>query len=303
MRYVDRSTVSSPASITGKDCAGLKESAAAKAHYEADPPPSAAYPFNAYKADDIKKTLHELFHGKCAYCEIRYEGSQPVDIEHYRPKGGVQEKKGHSGYWWLAATWTNLLPACIDCNRRRGQISVSPGMTLAELEAAYKETRDLEPGGKQNAFPTLDDVWAEFGQDSDLIERPSLIDPTRTDPANHLYWPEAEVPVVLPQVDVQGTECPRASASIHIYALNRIGLVQSRLEVRDALDAHIDTIRDMARLAMMLRGKHRKDQIEAVQNAILRLRVQADSKHSFSAMLGARIAEFEAELVAKLAAG
>ncbi len=83
-----------------------------------------------YKA--AKPFLLELFHQKCAYCECVITANQPGDVEHYRPKGRIRELPGkvvkvrihgedieHPGYWWLAYDWSNLLPSCIDCNRRR----------------------------------------------------------------------------------------------------------------------------------------------------------------------------------------
>ncbi|MEF9674035.1 hypothetical protein QNM99_25505 [Pseudomonas sp. PCH446] len=48
-----------------------------------------------------------------------------MDVEHYRPKGAVSEDASHPGYWWVAMDWDNLLPSCIDCNRKRKQ--VTPG--------------------------------------------------------------------------------------------------------------------------------------------------------------------------------
>ncbi|MEI2300518.1 hypothetical protein [Ensifer sp. MJa1] len=170
-------------------------------------------------------------------------------------------------------------------------------MTLFELETALATTGDPEPGGKQDAFPTLDAIWADPETDPDAVESPTLIDPTRTDPARHLVWPQAEVSVVLPVVNQQGVECPRASASIHIYALNRIGLVQSRLEVRQKLDSHIKTIRDTAGVAMVSTGLAREALLKIVDDGIISLRIQAETTHVFSAMVSARLSAFEAELV------
>lgn len=298
MRYVDRSAVAPPASLSEKNCAGKKEYEKAKKYYAKTALGEKAFPFSTYKGDDVKEALRNLFNGKCAYCEIRFEGSQPVDIEHYRPKGGVQEKQDHRGYWWLAATWSNLLPSCIDCNRRRRQVSAPLGMTLAELEAAIARIGNPEPGGKHDAFPTLYNVWANEDEDPDAVEQPSLIDPTRTDPKNHLVWPQAEVSVVLPQLDEHGNECPRAVASIHIYALNRLGLVQSRLEVRQDLEAHLQTIRSTAAIAMGLPAENRASFIRIIEEAIINIRRQITSAHhAFSAMLEAHLFEFEKELI------
>ncbi|MBO0130916.1 HNH endonuclease [Agrobacterium burrii] len=302
MRYIDRSTTPPPESLTAADGAGLKEYAKAKAYYGHVPPHKNAYPFKAYKADGVKLALRNLFNGKCAYCEIRYEGGQPMDVEHYRPKGGIQERDDHRGYWWLAADWNNLLPSCIDCNRRRGQTSADAGMTLSELEAALASMGDTEPGGKQDAFPTLDDVWADPETDPNTIESPALIDPTQTDPANHLHWPQSELSVVLPMVDFAGSECPRATASIYIYALNRLGLVQSRLEIRQKFDAHINTIREVVIGAMEFDGPHRQRLMKIAEDGIASLRIETGIKHVYSAMLSARLDAFEAEFSALIEA-
>ena len=80
--------------------------------------------FSVYSNPDVKAALADVFGGKCAYCESRYDRTQPVDVEHYRPKSEVkvgEVKVG--GYWWLAAVWSNLLPSCIDCNRARSKTS------------------------------------------------------------------------------------------------------------------------------------------------------------------------------------
>src|SRR5215213_749615 len=79
--------------------------------------------YAAYKKAGVIKALNDLFRGKCAYCESVYAATQPTDVEHYRPKGGVVVAGEFSrpGYYWLAASWENLLPSCIDCNRERKQ--------------------------------------------------------------------------------------------------------------------------------------------------------------------------------------
>src|SRR4051812_22350680 len=84
---------------------------------------------SVYKS--AKPFLDKLFGGKCAYCEVIIEASHPTEVEHYRPKGAVKDEEeevvtiqtpngaeDHPGYWWLAYEWNNLLPSCIDCNRR-----------------------------------------------------------------------------------------------------------------------------------------------------------------------------------------
>lgn len=62
---------------------------------------------NKYQHKDIKETLLKMFHGRCAYCESKYEHVDFGDIEHFRPK---------ERYQLLAVKWTNLLLACPRCN-------------------------------------------------------------------------------------------------------------------------------------------------------------------------------------------
>ncbi|MFT7035372.1 MAG: hypothetical protein ACJA2S_003896 [Cyclobacteriaceae bacterium] len=75
-----------------------------------------------YAEETVKKALSRLYHDKCAYCETK---DQEFEIEHYRPKRGVEGIK-HSGYYWLCYEWSNLLPACHDCNKKRSKSTKFP---------------------------------------------------------------------------------------------------------------------------------------------------------------------------------
>jgi len=139
MRKVNRSSVPAPLCLVAKDKKGKTEYQRAKAHQAAakraknaktPQKPKPSFEYSAYKKGEVKRALATLFHGKCAYCETFYSASSPVDVEHYRPKGSVDGVKDHPGYWWLAMRWENLLPSCIDCNRRRGQWNPSCAITL-----------------------------------------------------------------------------------------------------------------------------------------------------------------------------
>jgi len=75
---------------------------------------------------ELKPFLEKLFHNKCAYCESNYTAVTPADVDHYRPKSGVEEDKIHPGYYWLAYDYHNLLPTCPLCNRCGGKTSRFP---------------------------------------------------------------------------------------------------------------------------------------------------------------------------------
>ena len=126
--------------------------------------------------DDLYKAampfLLKLSHQKCAYCESNITATQPGDVEHYRPKGRIRDALGrivkttrfavgsdHPGYWWLAYCWENLLPSCIDCNRRRG----------------HPETTDQ--AGKADYFE-VGGVRAELPSESLEDEKAMLLDPS-----------------------------------------------------------------------------------------------------------------------------
>ena len=119
--------------------------------------------------------LLKLFNDKCAYCESVISNTQPGDVEHYRPKGRLKDLDGkivkvkvgdkeleHPGYWWLAYEWKNLLPSCIDCNRRRnhGEDEVAAGKADLFPIAGKRASSPDDPLNDEKALllnPTDDD--------------------------------------------------------------------------------------------------------------------------------------------------
>ena len=75
-----------------------------------------------YGETTVVKKLINLYNHKCAYCEA-YE-PEP-EVEHYRPKKGVTDEV-HEGYYWLCYEWSNLMPACHDCNKQRSKSNHFP---------------------------------------------------------------------------------------------------------------------------------------------------------------------------------
>lgn len=228
-------------------------------------PKEAGPKFEVYKLPSVKTQLHALFHGKCAYCESSYSSTAPVDVEHYRPKGRVHEDATHPGYWWIAMDWTNLLPCCIHCNRRSEQptpvLSVNQ-VSLVENGLRFSESTQLQ-SGKQDSFP-LFGQRAVVGDTTFISEMPLLLDPTRDQPHQHLRFHidrENLIGLVLPQQSEDGgipgpekvvgaraelqtvVDEARASklslrgaVSIHVYGLNRLGLVQERTRLLRQLE-------------------------------------------------------------------
>ncbi len=156
------------------------------------------------------------FFGKCAYCEGRIESTQPGDIEHYRPKGKVThedqspvmvdsnggEEVPHPGYYWLTYEWSNLLYACIDCNRinakKHGGVPVGKG---ARFPVDGKHA--TEPGGEVN-------------------EQPLLLNPLVDEPAEHLS---------IDETGILREKSERGKVFIRILGLNiREALIKDRLK-------------------------------------------------------------------------
>jgi hypothetical protein len=182
-----------------------------------------------YKRKSIKDDFffgkESPFYGKCAYCETYIADFQHGDIEHFRPKAAVaneldepifqRDQQGilaldengqpilHSGYYWLAYDWQNLLPSCTVCN----QPKLVGGKKI----------------GKHNRFPVI----GQHAQASGEVEAecPLLINPTslqdNDDPSKHLAI-DIDTGLMIP-LSERGQMC------IEIFGLNqRDQLVQER---------------------------------------------------------------------------
>ena len=271
MRAVTRDPAKAPAALSARYGRPKRsELERAADHYAAQVAAGATkiktYGFSRYKLAEVKDELDQIFHGKCAYCESAYAATHPVDVEHYRPKGPVDGVVGHPGYWWLAADWENLLPSCIDCNRKRGQITPQPmDWSLLTLNNTYGFDHSKEmQSGKQSAFPLAPgsvhvadgSVPAQLDAEARL-----LLDPTRDAPGDHigfyvdrdnlisLVYPKPLDPAVTPglppairdiaELQAQANQAqasPIGAVSIQIYGLNRLGLVQARTRLLRELD-------------------------------------------------------------------
>jgi len=286
MRKVNRSTVTLPVAITGPDGSAARE--LAKIIDKRAEGTQKSSDFRVYKSAAIKTALETLFHGKCAYCESYYRAQAPVDVEHFRPKGKVEDDDDHPGYWWLGMEWENLLPSCIDCNRKRKQKTPKQVTSLKEL---HKTASEVMNTGKKDTFPVLGTRAVDA--DSDLrVERPVLLDPTTDTPSDHIRYHvdrDRLISLVLPvgdttavpelggaaevQADAEAAGLSvRGAVSIQVYGLNRLGLVQKRTGILRHLEFLRHVIEEMDSVAADL-AKHPD---AAVQAASGRLDVLVD---------------------------
>lgn len=280
MRHTRRAPT--PADLTGPKSKGRIERADVELFYGTASNRTLPYPkdFTAYKLEGVKQALERTFGGKCAYCEGSYEGRHPVDVEHYRPKGGyifTDGKLKSPGYYWLAAEWKNLLPSCIDCNRRRKH-RIRGG--------------EIRSAGKANLFPLVDERARATAPREERNEKPLLLNPCDDHPERHLVFDDQGY--VDPKRGRGDRLDARGKASIEVYGLDRDGLVRSRQRVLKGMSVELSNFRrvvaildddpDNAAVADLLRDM--KAQIEA----------HADPSQEYSEMARQVIETWKSEL-------
>ena len=192
--------------------------------------------YTAYKAADVKSALEEAFGGKCAYCESPYAATQPMAVEHYRPKGEVvvDGTRVPPGYYWLASEWTNLLPSCTDCNSPRKQ----------DLPTGS------ETAGKANAFPLSSERTRATKPGAEGKESRLLLHAYLDQPEKHLdfVWGTGSVDDgwVVPRRSASGRVSTKGRATIEVCALQRRGLVAARRARMLELVAHLESVVEAA---------------------------------------------------------
>ncbi|MEL6715995.1 MAG: hypothetical protein AAFP86_19600 [Planctomycetota bacterium] len=284
-----------PPSLDGPESKGGKERAAAIAHH-ADPANADApfKAFKAYKGDDVKAALHAAFHGKCAYCEARYATTQPMDVEHFRPKGGYialddqgRKKLKKPGYYWLAAEWDNLLPSCIDCNRSRTQDTVGADGAPEASGAS----------GKANQFPIGDEDDRATAPDAERDEERLLLHPCRDFPERHLEF--LEEGVIRPGRTPSGEIREKGEASISVYGLQRIGLVEARRDRQVLIRSLMRRITVLSRLLDQFAGDPAiSTALEGIiDEDVIDLRRFMEDRQPFAAMARQIIRPFITELL------
>ncbi len=174
--------------------------------------------FAVYKAPDVRAALEEAFGGRCAYCECAYDKSQPMAVEHFRPKGEVviNGKRTPPGYYWLASEWTNLLPCCTDCNSPRKQ----------DLPEATRVA------GKANAFPLASEKTRATKPGEEKRERRLLLHPYFDHVEKHIefVWDGRDWGWVQAKRTASGRPSAKGAKTIEVCALQRKGLLRARKE-------------------------------------------------------------------------
>ena len=226
---------------------------------------NAKFVFKAYKDKSVRRALNERFKFKCAYCEAFFGATQPVAVEHYRPKSavvGADGKLKKPGYYWLAGTWENLLPSCTDCNSAR------------EQEVAGEDPRTM---GKANKFPLKNEKTRAKKPKQEKNEQRLLLHPYLDHPERHLVF-EADGSV-KPARSARG-ESDKGVHSIEVYALRRPGLATDRKRVATFVLASVKRI-DRERIRL---GRGDPLAVEALREEIAILKDLLAETSPYSAM-------------------
>lgn len=159
----------------------------------------------------VRDKLNIYYHSKCAYCELLCK----AEIEHYRPKKGVNEDKSHNGYYWLCYEWTNLIPSCRYCNTEGGKGNQFP----------IKNSRVKDPVFISDTF---DRSCCNAYKNPLLNEDPLLLHPELDIPQTHFEfcWDENKKGIKITEKD----NSEKGKSSIKICNLNREYLRIDRLQ-------------------------------------------------------------------------
>jgi hypothetical protein len=175
--------------------------------------------------DHKRWLLRNKFDYKCAYCE-KSMSDIPTDAEHWRPKRKITGVGDHPGYFWLAYSWRNLLPACSMCNSydgKKNQFPVSNGyvfrrkLTDAQLSQLRCPHEAISSGVEA-------DLYYLGAEDLDALEGPLLLHPyVDENPAlDHLEFGKCG------RVNHRST---KGEFSIKVFNLNREALLKERESV------------------------------------------------------------------------
>ncbi|MEI7869868.1 MAG: hypothetical protein WCI11_18430 [Candidatus Methylumidiphilus sp.] len=173
---------------------------------------SDSFDSKVYGHQTVKQALILMQHGKCCFCESKILHIAYGDVEHYRPKAGYRQNSEDAmqkpGYYWLAYSWDNLLLSCERCNRQY----------------------------KKNLFPLLhEQKRAQCHHDDIDMEKPLLINPTSTDPKNHIGFRD-EIPYPI-------DDSPYGNTTIAVLGLDREELNEIRRTKLEELRRLVDLIK------------------------------------------------------------
>ncbi|MFC0518957.1 HNH endonuclease [Mucilaginibacter angelicae] len=164
-----------------------------------------------YRHPTVLAELSRIYYNKCAFCESDTTAGAPMQVEHYRPKKAVVGAvPAHTGYYWLAYQWSNLLLSCASCNNKKRNHFPVNGMRVAA------------PPFVQNA---LDTTACQANSPDLLGELAELINPElEQNPMVHFEF--------YPDGTIMGNT-PQGLQTIRVCGLDRDQLTIKRKEFYD----------------------------------------------------------------------
>lgn len=166
------------------------------------------------QASNIWRTFYdrlpERLKNKCWYCETGdIRSDMPVD--HFRPKGKVEESECHEGYWWLAFDWENYRCACTLCNSKRN----------------FEETQ----GGKGCHFPLFNEAnRANLPADNYHNEEPAILDPCDPDDDRLIWFDTDGKPEPIASAD--DAQAQKVNNSVEVFHLHETKICRKRNGIR-----------------------------------------------------------------------
>lgn len=209
-----------------------------------------------------KPEFVEAQHGKCGYCESYVMAVHVGDVEHYRPKGALEDlpqdktrwgrERAHAstvegrrleplcdqGYWWLAYEWTNYLLACQPCNES-WKICLFP---------VLEHPRCVPPRRNVRETPLL---LSPFG-DEDPIRHLHIDEIGQIDSSNQSAHGRATIDTC--GLDRENLRAARAHLAKQVYPLvqNLQGAIS--VDAWDRADEHIDNLRHLGHVSAPYAG-------------------------------------------------
>lgn len=122
---------------------------------------------NRYNHPDIKSALKKETHGKCVYCESKFEHVSYGDIEHILPKNEDARPD-------MYVEWNNLTLSCEQCNRSGKHTYYDPALPLINpyIDDPIEHFQDIGP----LIFHIVGDERARITEKVLKINRSSLVD-------------------------------------------------------------------------------------------------------------------------------
>lgn len=170
---------------------------------------------------DFYDLLPDALKKKCWYCEAE-EIRSDMPVDHYRPKGKVENDTDHEGYWWLAFDWENYRCACTYCNSRR----------------IFEDTE----GGKACKFPIVDPNTRAYSPTDDLTaEVPDFLDPFDPDDFKLLWFDSDGLPEAAPSCTED--QIRKVTNSIDIFHLNEQKICRRRNQIRLDIKRNVEKLK------------------------------------------------------------